>query len=346
MKTKNIWHALLLTTLLVVFVMTFSACNGIFFLHINLNGGEYTEEFASENGFDSTKTNYSKGVNRLFNDTLSLPNGNDIVAPKGKVFAGWYFKEKNEADPLLKNYWCRKNWEAITADENVGSATIYAKWIDAGNIVLNFMENSETETYRDGVTSSFVFKPEEYAAIQSRFPNQSSFNLTQDYIFEGWYFYRDGKLQEEFSPALLASKLAADPVNAYFNVAAKWTMRPVVYLNYVIDYKDIENGYQFTQAFIASGAQGKDIVNNETSVTFKIYLDQLTQDFLDMKTPKVTAAVTSTQSKSPAPLRWVLEYAYDDTAEVAYTAANILSQCATEGASYISVHVVYDKPQA
>ncbi|MBO4962921.1 MAG: hypothetical protein J6C97_03995, partial [Clostridia bacterium] len=83
----------------ILMLLTCFSCSDPVTLNIRLNHSEadYTEEYRQANG-NFTSKNLSKIVgNKKITD---LPTGEDLIAPSGKIFAGWYFDEEGTSDKI------------------------------------------------------------------------------------------------------------------------------------------------------------------------------------------------------------------------------------------------------
>ena len=114
-------------------VMLFSSCSSnvkTIVIHYNLNGGSFTEAYKTENNISSKNVAKVANINYYGGFSDGLADERALVAPEGKVFAGWYLDKECTAD----NYLTSANWTAFAKaiDENEGDNVIYAKWIDEG----------------------------------------------------------------------------------------------------------------------------------------------------------------------------------------------------------------------
>lgn len=130
---KIIKSMIALVFLIMPCMIAFSACSTDIdteLIQCNLNGGSFTEEYKQENGI--TSNNLIKMVNLDYYGGFSdgLPCEEDLVAPTGKVFAGWYIDKSCSPDSYLTS----ETWTDFSAGikDETGDNVIYARWIDAG----------------------------------------------------------------------------------------------------------------------------------------------------------------------------------------------------------------------
>ena len=136
-------------------LLIFSACSSnvkTSIVSYNLNGGEFNDVFKAENNISSGS--YSTAVNLNYYGGFSdgMLDEQDLEAPDGKVFAGWYI----DKDCTPENYLTSYTWEVLANNirEKKGN-TIYARWINEGEKEILCELDGETFSYVNG-TSNIV----------------------------------------------------------------------------------------------------------------------------------------------------------------------------------------------
>lgn len=208
-----------LITMLLIFVLSFSLLGcGVDtgYMHINLNGGKYTDAYMAEKNYSGT--NVTAAINQEYFEGASgyLPDADDMIAPSGKVFAGWYFTKDAQPD----SYFTEENYLAKYEENN--SSTVYARWIDAGNINVILDLNNSGAYYTDAYRQSkggFTYKPYQFVisinnlqAIVDALPTADEVDHSDDnYGFRGWYldkYYQKPVTVENLSEILESSSSA------------------------------------------------------------------------------------------------------------------------------------------
>ncbi len=202
-----------------VFVLSFSLLGcGIDtgYMRINLNGGNYTEAYMAEKNYSST--NVTAGINKAYFEGACgyLPDAEDMIAPSGKVFAGWYFTKETTPD----SYFTEENY--LNAYKDVNTTTVYARWIDEGNINVVLDLNNSGADYTDAYRQSkggFTYKPYQFVisasnlqAVVDALPTASEVQHTdENYGFRGWYLdiYYQKEVTVENLTELLSSQSSA-----------------------------------------------------------------------------------------------------------------------------------------
>ena len=136
-------------------LLVFSACScniDSALVRFDLNGGKFNDIFKAEK--DITSDSYSTAVNLNYYGGFSdgMPDEQDLEAPDGKVFAGWYI----DKDCTPENYLTSYTWEVLANNirEKKGN-TVYARWIDEGEKEILCELDGETFSYVNG-TSNIV----------------------------------------------------------------------------------------------------------------------------------------------------------------------------------------------
>ena len=111
-------------------LLVFSACScniDSALVRFDLNGGKFNDIFKAEK--DITSDSYSTAVNLNYYGGFSdgMPDEQDLEAPDGKVFAGWYIDKNCTQENYLTSY----TWEVLANNirEKKGN-TVYARWIN------------------------------------------------------------------------------------------------------------------------------------------------------------------------------------------------------------------------
>ena len=136
-------------------LLVFSACScniDSSLVRFDLNGGKFNDIFKAEK--DITSDSYSTAVNLNYYGGFSdgMPDEQDLEAPDGKVFAGWYI----DKDCTPENYLTSYTWEVLANNirEKKGN-TVYARWIDKREKEILCELDGETFSYVNG-TSNIV----------------------------------------------------------------------------------------------------------------------------------------------------------------------------------------------
>ena len=238
MKRKLIVLGIILAFALAVCGMAFVGCNPDdithFRLDLNDKNADYTAEYREANGIESR--NIIKVVNKDLYDHFcnNLPTGNDMVAPSGKVFAGWYFDNKNFEGMEFSAY----NWNRFQRDAEDGEKkyVLYARWIPQGQHVIYFDLNNKdadfTPAYR-ARHNNFDHRTPEFIVSDNGVENQLAemplvqgvdFTVPNDMTFDDWYF-TDGT---KATVAGFLAKMQAGEVQ--IKVVAHWQEKPKAYV--------------------------------------------------------------------------------------------------------------------
>ena len=136
-------------------LLVFSACScniDSALVRFDLNGGKFNDIFKAEK--DITSDSYSTAVNLNYYGGFSdgMPDEQDLEAPDGKVFAGWYIDKNCTPENYLTSY----TWEVLANNirEKKGN-TVYARWIDEAEKEILCELDGETFSYVNG-TSNIV----------------------------------------------------------------------------------------------------------------------------------------------------------------------------------------------
>lgn len=205
---KIIKYILALLLFAIPCLTTLSACSSNVeteLVRCDLNGGNFTNEYKQENNVSSD--NILKMINLNYYGGFSdgLPCEKDMIAPTGKVFAGWYI-DKN-CSP--SSYLTSSNWESFSEGikNKTGNNVIYARWIDANtkdilyevvNNEVSFNENFITKNTENGnMTNSTIVRfnvsAENFNTQKNNLPQEDdlTYNST-DYEFNGWKVENNG----------------------------------------------------------------------------------------------------------------------------------------------------------
>lgn len=236
MKKKIAILGIIAVLVLTVALVAFAGCNPDdithFRLDLNDKNADYTAEYREAHSIESR--NIIKVVNKDLYDHFcnNLPMGADMVAPSGKVFAGWYFDNKNFEGMEFSAY----NWNRFQRDAEDGEKkyVLYARWIPQGQQVVYFdLANSNadfTATYRAS-HNNFDHRSPEFVInndlVEKAFymPKETDLVIPYDMNFEGWFF-EDGT---EFTAVNFVEKANAGQVQ--FKVVAHWQEKPKAYVN-------------------------------------------------------------------------------------------------------------------
>jgi|GEM_PF-6837538 len=250
MKKKVISLAIMLIMVASIAVLALSACNPDdithFRLDLNDKDADYTEEYRTANGIESR--NIVKIVNKdLYkNFSTGLPKGSDMVAPSGKVFAGWYFDNKSYEGTEFSEYnWNRFQRDAADEDKRY---VLYARWIPQGQQIIYFdLANAKADfkpEYRashnnfDHRTPEFVIN-NDLAQKAFSMPQEANLVVPSDVTFDGWYFV-DGT---EFNAVNFVEKANAGEVQ--MRVVAHWIEKPKAYVYFSFPAEEPGSGRYF-----------------------------------------------------------------------------------------------------
>ncbi|MCQ2399450.1 MAG: hypothetical protein MJ072_02970 [Clostridia bacterium] len=268
---KNIFKSITVV-LLFIFLLPVFGCKipwteylQIYTLYCDLNGGSYTQAFIDENELDGGKTyrasinlNYYEGALRI------LPQAEEMTAPEGKAFAGWYYDKDCTAGQKISEH----NLKArIATKEQTSGETVYAKWIDDStvDVVLDLNDTSLsvlpqfTDSYKTakGVTDSVVVnvsRASVFNAIAS-LPTADDFVLPEGKVFAGYSDYSGAMLST--SETTLSSRLPTQG-ESVVKVYAIYEEEAYASLNYSVAafyYDDREMNW--IPAFFTSSVQEK-----------------------------------------------------------------------------------------
>ncbi|MBO4962590.1 MAG: InlB B-repeat-containing protein, partial [Clostridia bacterium] len=165
------------------------------------NGGDFTLDFKNDNGFVGKIYQKTINISQLESDLSYFPCASDLVAPKNKVFAGWYldanFNNPFNANTILNSLNTRTN----------GNYTLYPKFEDLPTIRLIYhwdgfaMIDGIAEEYYDNsgfynVSLIVLDNGNTYSLAENSLPKEEYFNLF-NYVFDGWYL--DSEFTIEFN---------------------------------------------------------------------------------------------------------------------------------------------------
>ncbi len=186
---KKIALKLIAFILILATFLTCVACADPVSVRINLNHleADYTNEYRKANG-NFTSKNLSKIVGNK--KMTELPTENDLIAPSGQIFAGWYFDAQGTADKIYN----QKNWTAHFSEKT--GASVYAKWINTNETLFVFDLTNEgdfTSAFKtaSGVSGKVYQKTVDTATLTTHFasfPNANDIVAPNGKIFTGWYF--------------------------------------------------------------------------------------------------------------------------------------------------------------
>ena len=199
---KKFFSLVLAICLLIPCILLLSSCDNLWRLHINLNGGHYTQAYKDAKGLDGETV--TKVVNPSLFDNYSIPTRADLIAPDGKVFAGWYLNKECSID----NYFNKSNWNRVVEEKKASGSkniTIYPYWIDASDVALTFDLSGSgaqfTQAYKNEINidhniSRLVGTS---AELMNMIPEEDDIIVPEDRYFEYWALdqYGTTKLNEE-----------------------------------------------------------------------------------------------------------------------------------------------------
>lgn len=130
----------------------------LFTFNCYANGGAFTEAFKTEkeNQFKGEAFSANINLNYYTGGLAIMPEPSEMVAPEGKVFAGWYFDAACSPDKILSVYSMHKivnEFKGYTEEDNVPKTRdVYAKWINKGTVDVCVELN---DTYRVNTKNSY-----------------------------------------------------------------------------------------------------------------------------------------------------------------------------------------------
>ena len=280
---KKILSLVLAICLIVPCVILLSSCKvDTFYLHVNLNDGHYTESYKQANNYSSD--NVIMVVNPKLYDRYSIPVRGDLIAPEGKVFAGWYLNEDCTPD----YYFNKTNWNRIVEEKKTKeskSATIYAYWIDKEKIALSFdLEGSGlefTQSYKSDQninynSSRIIGAPDEI--MFENFPTALDIIVPEDKTFNGWYINGSINGSIEVNEETLVENLTTlMDSNADIRVYPKVIMKPEIGVTVFADPEAIShqgNQYSGNYYFIENSVFDFS-PNFNYQIGFYVYNDEL-----------------------------------------------------------------------
>ncbi len=160
-------------------------------VRLNHKDATYTEEFKERKGYSSNNVTHIINPNNYDNFVANIATKDDIVAPAGKTFAGWYFNDTCTADQILN----KTNWDAyVKARAEQKSGSIYAHWVNDTDVSVYFDLNAYGATYKDSYKTElgiahdavrFVGAPE--TVLAQNLPTESDINKPENKVFLGWF---------------------------------------------------------------------------------------------------------------------------------------------------------------
>ena len=196
-------------------------------VRLNHKDATYTEEFKERKGYSSNNVTHIINPNNYDNFVSNIATKNDIVAPAGKAFAGWYFDNTCSADKILN----KTTWdEYVESRAEQKSGSIYAHWINDTEVSVYFDLTAYGATYKDsyktelGITHNavrFIGSPEN--VLTQNLPTESDLNKPENKVFLGWFL--DKLYTKEVNEANL---LEAKANSSLITVYAGWKDRVAV----------------------------------------------------------------------------------------------------------------------
>ncbi|MBO4381064.1 MAG: hypothetical protein J5815_02795 [Clostridia bacterium] len=244
-------------------LVAFVACNPDdithFRLDLNDKNADYTQEYREAHSIESR--NIIKVVNKdLYkNFCTGLPTGNDMIAPSGKAFAGWYFDKNNYEGTEFSEY----NWNRFQRDAEDGEKkyVLYARWIPQGQQVVYFdLANSNadfTAAYRAS-HNNFDHRSPEFIInndlTQKAFgmPQEAHIVVPKDVTFEGWFF-EDGTPFDDTPATVTHFVELVNEGQVQFKIVAHWQEKEKRYVTFRLPETIGGSGYMF--AFASSISQ-------------------------------------------------------------------------------------------
>lgn len=256
---KKILSLVLAICLIVPCVILLSSCKvDTFYLHVNLNGGDYTEIYKQENNYGGN--NVIMVVNPKLYDKFSenIAQRKDMTPPEGKVFAGWYLNKDCTPD----YYFNKTNWNRIVEEKKTKeskSATIYAYWIDKEKIALSFdLEGSGLEfnqSYKSDQNinyniSRFIGTPADI--MLENLPTALDIIVPEDKTFNGWYINGSTEVNKEtLEDDLTTLRDSNADIRVYPKVIMKPEVDVIVYASIegtqVLNYTQYSGEYYFKE---------------------------------------------------------------------------------------------------
>jgi len=230
MKNKSL-KMLLALCLVIPSLFLFSGCKvklNSFNLSIRLNNNQasYTQQYKDTHGYSSNNVTHILNPDKYDKIEEKLPRSSDMIAPEGKVFAGWYLSSECGAD----TYFNKANWTKLVAEKKQAgskSASVYAYWIDEEYVSLSFDLNDSNATFKNDYKSElsinhntprFVGDPSEL--LEENLPLETDINIPEGKTFDGWYLNAQLTIPLNETTIVNMSTTGAD-----LRVYAKWTNR-------------------------------------------------------------------------------------------------------------------------
>lgn len=207
-------------------LMLFSSCSlnvKTVVVRYNLNGGNFTEEYKTENNISSKNVAKVANINYYGGFSDGLADERALVAPEGKVFAGWYLDKECTAD----NYLTSANWTAFAKaiDEDKGDNVIYAKWIDKGtkDIIFEVADDnisfSSSFISKNVLTNSkrvcFNVSASTFESIKDSLPSANDLIVPANKEFNKWKVENNGHYYDFKTKSY--DKNATNKINAHVN---------------------------------------------------------------------------------------------------------------------------------
>ncbi|MBO7187251.1 MAG: InlB B-repeat-containing protein [Clostridia bacterium] len=271
---KKIALKLIAFILILATFLTCVACADPVSVHINLNHSkaDYTNEYRKANG-NFTSKNLSKIVGNK--KMTELPTENDLIAPSGQIFAGWYF----DADGTADNIYNQENWETHFSDKK--GATVYAKWIENNKTLFVFDANIEgdfttefkTANQISGKVYQRIVDTANLTTYFSSFPNENDLIVPSGKTFAGWYLDRNYQ-----KPLNLQNFYAEYSTNkGYYTLYPKFENLPTVRLIYCWDgFSIIESVAK--EHYGAIGYNNVSLVTIDDGNTYQVALSNLPKE--------------------------------------------------------------------
>lgn len=224
---KKIISLLIAMCFIIPSALVISACKVETFnvgISLNSNQADYTQAYKDAKGYSSKNVTHIIGRKRAKYDYVKtlLPLQSDMVAPEGKIFAGWYLNSDCSAD----KYFTKDNWDNYM--DNIGdgkTARLYVYWVDENQKVITFDFGNSGASFTNDYRTEKSFTENNLRIITDNLetielPEVSDLIVPEDRYFVGWFLDSNG-----FTPATKQNIEELYANTAEVKLYPKWEMR-------------------------------------------------------------------------------------------------------------------------
>lgn len=212
-------------------------------INLNLNdpNASFTDEWKEERGVTAKNIMLYVNLNSYKSIVNSLPKVDDINAPEGKIFAGWYFDVEGSAGQEWSHYNLN---QYVEANEDRSSVNIYCKWIDISETLLIYDLNDDNYDFAAKYTDSFnsnnhlTYRSPTFTIKNDNYVAAVSYGATandivtpnESLVFGGWFFADGDPLNKDTLKNKVLSRTEGD-----IRVYAHWKKRARINFRWYLD---------------------------------------------------------------------------------------------------------------